>query len=137
MPIGCLCSQSDAVSVEGQAESDAFFKYLEETQDLLDKFRRNGDKRVRIAIIDSGIDTTHPYVNDLVQEAKGWERLRFHSFVDSVPPGQDRLGHGTHIAVTVMRIAKWAEICVATVVDAKGKVDHFSVAKVRELNSFL
>jgi hypothetical protein len=49
-----------------------------------------------------------------------------------VPDGEDHVGHGTHITVTVMRIAKWAEIYVATVVDAQGVVNIQSVAKVSD-----
>jgi hypothetical protein len=56
--------------------------------------------------------------------------------VDSVPSGEDRVGHGTHITATVMRIARWAEVYVATVVDDGGHVDPPSVAKVRNQDFF-
>ena len=55
------------------------------------------------------------------------------SFVDSVQRGEDPVSHGTHIAVTVMRIARWAMVYVASVVDIDGKPNAGSVAKVRGL----
>ncbi|KUJ21222.1 subtilisin-like protein [Mollisia scopiformis] len=128
MPTGELCSQSDA-AIDVQAHSDSFFEYLKNTDTLLDGYRRNADKRVKIAIIDSGVDTQHPHIIQLQAEAEGWRRLRTASFVSSVEEGQDYVGHGTHIVATVMRIAKWAEIYVATVVDAQGTVNVRSVAK--------
>jgi subtilisin family serine protease len=111
--------------------SDQFFKGLKQTEDILDKYRRNGDEKVKIAIIDSGVDTTHPHIVKLQNEAKGWKRITTLSFVDSVHNGEDFVGHGTHITSTMVRIAKWAEVYVATVVDAKGNINPQSVAKVK------
>lgn len=129
MPVGRLCAQSDALGDQGRVESDNFFQYLRKTEGLLDDYRRNADDRVKIAIIDSGIDLTHPQVGKLQVDTRGWQRVTSRSFVDGVPDGEDRVGHGTHISVTVMRIAKWSEVYVATVVDTQGNVNAQSVAK--------
>ena len=85
---------------------------------------------MKITIIDSGVDCRNTHVKKLQEEAKNWRRLTSRSFVDSVPSGQDLVGHGTHIAVTVMRVARWAEVYVATVVDEEGRILAPCVAKV-------
>lgn len=89
---------------------------------------------MKIAILDTGIDMTHPQVKEMQEEASEWKpnkaRVTSKSFIESIKDGEDHNGHGTHIAVTVMRIAKWAEVYVATVSDAQGEVNVKSTAKV-------
>lgn len=50
-------------------------------------------------------------------------RVVSESFVSSAVAGEDTNNHGTHVAVTLMCVAPWAEIYVASVVDPDGKVD--------------
>jgi hypothetical protein len=83
---------------------------------------------------------THSEVRRLKRE--NWPRVTYCDFTgenlkksdeviqDSVEDGVDLVGHGTHIAVTVMRIAKWAEIYVARVVDSEGNLNPQSIRRV-------
>jgi subtilisin family serine protease len=113
-------------------------EYLQVTNDILNDGRRYGDKKVKIAILDTGVDLTHPEVRKLLDEAREWrprrDRITSTSFIKSIGDGKDHNGHGTHIAVTVMRIAAWAEVYAATVADATGKVHNKSVVKASNLN---
>lgn len=71
---------------------------------------------VRIAILDTGIDQTHPDVDAGVEQIKGqynWTNEKFPSLVD------DYNGHGTFIASLFLEYAPDAEIYIAKISDGK------------------
>ncbi|PVH96496.1 subtilisin-like protein, partial [Periconia macrospinosa] len=86
---------------------------------------------VKIAIIDSGLDSTHPQVVKLQESSKKWKNRRFsyYSTISQSPADQDDCGHGTHGTVLLAKIAPNAEIhCIRTVA-ADGIVDSENVRK--------
>jgi thermitase len=69
-------------------------------------------KGVVVAVIDTGVDYTHPDLKDAVV-GKGF------SFVHNAPDGIDEQGHGTHVAGTIAATANNAEGVAGVAPEAK------------------
>jgi len=70
-------------------------------------------RRVRVCVIDTGLDMAHP----AVQAAKLEGRLKsVQSWKGST---MDEYGHGTHAAELILRVAPQADLYVAKVANAK------------------
>jgi hypothetical protein len=77
-------------------------------------------KKIRVAILDTGIDILHPFIQ------KRWANRGFkdsyHNFVserftDSIP--QDEDGHGTHCAGLVLRFAPQATLFIGRIANTR------------------
>lgn len=88
-----------------------------------------------VAVIDSGLDATHPDLADAVAGAKG--------FVDEEPGTDDRNGHGTHVAGIItgngaasggerVGVAPDAKLLIAKVADTYGGVFESQVIAAME-----
>ncbi|MFI5682179.1 S8 family peptidase [Streptomyces cellulosae] len=86
-------------------------------------------KGVKVAVLDTGVDTTHPDLASLVTESKDFS---------GTGSTDDRIGHGTHVAATVAGsgarsgglyrgVAPGAEILNAKVLDDSGEGSASSV----------
>jgi hypothetical protein len=74
--------------------------FTDRTQKLLKARRRQTDERIRIAVLDTGIDLDH------LRIAKSKAKiLGCCSWVTDNPSMGDICGHGTHIASVIMRMA--------------------------------
>ena len=107
--------------------ADAWFQRLEAyTQGLLAPHRKELMRRVKIAILDTGIDLSHP---DLKQQ---WEKRGKEVKSWTVEDGdKDTCGHGSHAAALLMRVAPEAQIYVARVVkDYKDTLEPENVSQV-------
>lgn len=114
-------------------EVDAWFYDLKtQVHALLEPLRKDRCKRVKIAILDSGLDLNHPEFLD--RQSKRIKRIRaVEDFVEKGGTGQDTCGHGTHCLGLLRQIAPEADIYVAKVVkDAEGKLDPDAIAKVSQ-----
>jgi subtilisin family serine protease len=71
-------------------------------------------KRVRIAILDSGLDTEHPFLDPSLE---GRRILKKQSFISGTASDdvQDKIGHGTHSLGLLLKVGPHAEICVARI----------------------
>jgi subtilisin family serine protease len=106
-------------------ESDKWMKRYEAFRDdLMDKVE-NPDKevgaRVKIAILDTGIDWEHPYIKGAEDQIK-----KSRNFVGD-RPGQDGkeqvkddAGHGTHTAALLLKTVPGADIYIARVTAKTG-----------------
>ena len=70
----------------------------------------NSRHRIRVAVLDTGVDTTHPNIRGEVVEYK--------SFVDD-DAAVDRTGHGTHIAGVILDLTTNVDLYVGKVIDSR------------------
>ena len=100
---------------------------------------KNDIDGVKVAIIDSGLDMTHPAVQKLQEE---WPedsynpRFTCRQFYDEKDDTQhlsstsDEIGHGTHLAVLLANLAPRCEVYVARVTGLNNVLLPSSVARV-------
>lgn len=72
---------------------------------------KDGYVRVKVAIIDTGIDASHPLLK--IFEENG--QIRCKSWIDGEPANTDDNGHGTHVAHSLLKVAPRAELYIAKV----------------------
>jgi subtilisin family serine protease len=97
------------------------------------------DRRVRIAILDSGVDIEHPFF----QHEDRKDRLKkenCRSFIgpSSVVGHEDEVGHGTHATGILLAVAPEADIYVARISQSEDleDVSESSVTKVWNVACF-
>lgn len=66
--------------------------------------------RLRIAILDTGIDMNHP-------EIFGDERIKAHKSWTGTSADEDTSGHGTHIASTILSLTKNVDVYIAKITE--------------------
>lgn len=114
----------------------SWFGRLENTQRLVAQGRKLGGHKIKIAILDTGIDIDHYQFH-----TRSWNDLSYglyrerikhcRSFVLGESADQDMLGHGTHSAALLLMLAPKAYIYVGKVVEDKTEhVDPEVVAEV-------
>jgi subtilisin family serine protease len=87
------------------------------------------EKRIKIAVLDTGIDFTHPLLKGYIDKGQFTESW---DFVEDCPTLKDTNGHGTHTAHLLLKAAPNASICVARVFQTTKAVSNTAalVAKV-------
>lgn len=112
--------------------ADRWFETFEmETMDLVKS--RSDTKRVKIAILDTGVDITHPYLAEKagsVIHSNSWPTNTASDFSDTK-------GHGTHVAGLILKLAPGAELYIAKVDDSSeaGSNQDIDSRKVAKVNS--
>lgn len=86
---------------------------------ILNRDRKDRQKPVRVAILDTGVDSRHPQIqkaldDKIIREARG--------FPVSFKPLRDGHGHGTHAASVLMRTAPHAVLYIARIADNEGNI---------------
>jgi hypothetical protein len=88
----------------GSAE-EWFYKLEMQVHSMIKRRRKRNDKRVRVAVLDTGIDQSHPRIIATLQkhdsriiECKDW--------LDSESGTADIVGHGTCVSELLLRVAK-------------------------------
>ncbi|KAH8667352.1 peptidase S8/S53 domain-containing protein [Tricladium varicosporioides] len=114
---------------ERSAETvDSWFQDLtRNTHALLKPLQRNRMKRVKIAILDTGIDRQHQAFLDEASKAR---IKKTEDFLDPSGKGHDVCGHGTHCLGLLRKVAPEADIYVARVMkDFRGNPDPKTIVK--------
>lgn len=74
---------------------------------------------MRVALLDSGVDASHPDIRKALND----KRIRdARGFPASLDPRGDRNGHGTHGASVFMRTAPHAVLYIARISDDDGNI---------------
>ncbi|KAI4244602.1 MAG: hypothetical protein L6R42_010413, partial [Xanthoria sp. 1 TBL-2021] len=131
--VGALSEEQNTKQSKWQAFSD-----MCDARDA--RSRKVKGPRVRIAILDTGIDLSHPHFDNspealsaLEQQQSGPRRHRVKeskSFVGGAAGDRDNVGHGTHCAALLLELAPNADIYVARVCEERTKkLDPDVVAK--------
>jgi len=124
-------SLSTIFLISSRAESaDKWFETLESVvHSEISKNRK--DKQVRIAILDTGVDTTHPEIQNAIarKQIVGFFPNSYDS-ESTLDPRADENGHGTHGTSVLIRTAPNANIYVARVADREGKLNYDRVVEV-------
>jgi hypothetical protein len=77
----------------------------EKVNPIVDKRRRAGDRAVKVAVIDTGIDTTHERVRYHL-ERHGSKIIDCQDWSASPHGADDHVGHGTAVCDVLLRTAK-------------------------------
>ena len=113
----------------------SWLKQFSRTQSLLAQGRKPHGRKVKIAILDTGIDLGHPDFGKLDPDHPEYgvprKRVkRWKSFANN-EGDKDVSGHGTHSAALLLKLAPKANLYVARVVeDQSNRVHPEAVAKV-------
>ena len=87
---------------------------------IIEENRKDDLEPVRIAILDTGVDATHPDLRDAIDTGKIETAQAFPASLD---PLADRNGHGTHGASVIMATAPNAVVLVGRIADDNGQLD--------------
>lgn len=106
-----------------------------ETQSLVAQGRKPNNSRVKIAILDTGVDLGHPYFHDTPKDhpqIHPKDRVReCKSFVHGASGDHDNVGHGTHCTALLLELAPNADVYVARVSEGgASNLDPEVVARV-------
>ncbi|KAL8924395.1 MAG: hypothetical protein Q9172_002697 [Xanthocarpia lactea] len=117
-----------------------WFDRFQQTQSLVAQSRKARGSRIRVAILDTGIDLGHAYFTsspdaagavDQQQSSPRRHRVKeCRSFVGEAPGDRDSVGHGTHCASLLLELSPNADIYVARVCEKeRNQLDPAVVAK--------
>ena len=98
--------------------------------------RTDDTEPVRIAILDTGVNSSHP---EIQKEVKPGGRIReCKGFPEAFDPVADKTGHGTHITSVLLQTAPHAALYIARVADDGGDLNHDDEYKATaEVNSLV
>ncbi|KAH6697366.1 hypothetical protein F5X68DRAFT_226745 [Plectosphaerella plurivora] len=121
---GRLDGQPDKLSP--QEATDKWFKKFQKLLSVFDMGRLPSDQRLKVAVLDTGLASSSL---DLSQDDHDRIRGRA-SFIDNDPVAdKDKVGHGTHIATTILRLTRNVDLFIAKVTNSD-RVLQKDVAKV-------
>lgn len=103
--------------------ADEWFYRLAYAYKIVGDNRKDNAKRIKIAILDSGIDGTHKDIKDDLENPKTKRSIRaWQAFPDHFNPLQDITGHGTHGASVLLKTAPHIALYVARITDNNGDI---------------
>jgi subtilisin family serine protease len=92
--------------------------------------------RVKIAVLDTGIDWSDSYIRGAKDRIEGWKNwTNDRRDQDAKQQVYDSSGHGTHVAALLLKTAPEAKIYVSRVADHNGMMT--SAENIAEVGPFL
>jgi hypothetical protein len=105
--------------------SDGWFRRLRRVVFPMLPTNPRTEDRVKIAILDSGIDLSEDYI------FLNPDRIKFRSFLRGDEGIEDLIGHGTHTAAVLLKVAPNADIFIARVTASGNLEDTACIERVR------
>ncbi|ETS84479.1 hypothetical protein PFICI_02504 [Pestalotiopsis fici W106-1] len=102
-------------------------KWFSNFQTLLVKYRllgRGRDERMKVAILDSGINVNHPDFSD-----EDRDRIKERTAFINSNADVDETGHGTHVAAIVLRLTKNVDLYIGKITDKPNVSQREEIAK--------
>ena len=84
--------------------------------------------RIKVAVLDTGLDMTHPTIKanqDRIKDVRSWLPL------SRTNVGGDLSGHGTHVTALLLDVAPDCDVYIAQIADLH-PISPDQIAKVRE-----
>lgn len=82
--------------------------------------------RVKVAILDTGLDVGHPSIQanvERIKDVKSWLST------NSATTGNDPCGHGTHVTSLLLDVAPDCDVYIAQISDDKSPLSAYHIAK--------
>ena len=102
------------MSISRSQTADDWFHILgSRVHEAVERRRRDDDRRVKVAILDTGVDGGHPmFFNQTLDDyhCKNWS--------STSRATDDEIGHGTHVAGLVVQVAPKVELYIGKVFDS-------------------
>ncbi|KAF3103811.1 hypothetical protein TWF706_004845 [Orbilia oligospora] len=117
--IGSLFDSQESIEAPATAGSaKLWFQKLNDlvVDPILSVRRRQADRLVKVAVLDTGIDIAHPMIIKAMEE-NGSKITKFQDWTQSPYSISDRVGHGTAVSEILLRVAK-VDLYVGKVSDA-------------------
>ncbi|KAF3287640.1 hypothetical protein TWF970_007351 [Orbilia oligospora] len=117
--IGSLFDSQESIEAPATAGSaKLWFQKLNDlvVDPILSVRRRQADRLVKVAVLDTGIDIAHPMITKAMGE-NGSKITKFQDWTQSPYSISDRVGHGTAVSEILLRVAK-VDLYVGKVTDA-------------------
>lgn len=119
--------------------ADAFLRDLKPFFQMISSLSRSFDftrppeqEKIRIAILDSGMDETDPKIRPAIKFGR-INALKNKNFVGKPEDLQDTHGHGTHVTRLLLEVAPAAEIYMGKICTGKMINDEF-MPKIAEVS---
>lgn len=107
---------------------DWFGRIAEINVQILDPLRKDRERRVKIAVLDSGVRMSNRKIQAFKERIKKRE-----DFVDTEGDASDAHGHGTYCVDLIHRVAPEADIYVGKIVNDSKGINADVAAKVSRL----
>jgi subtilisin family serine protease len=115
-------------------DADNWFAQLRVIHQVVDLNRSPDVNRVKVALLDTGIDCEHPDIKAAITKGNIDIKSRCVTFSATLDPKVDQNGHGTFCASILLKTAPEAALYIARVADDNGRFPanggYESVAKV-------
>jgi subtilisin family serine protease len=86
---------------------------------VVEENRKDNQKPVRVAVLDTGVDATHPEIRLALSNRR---IIAYMGFPESFDPLNDQNGHGTHGVSVLLKTAPLATIYLARTVDDADRI---------------
>ncbi|UKZ61209.1 uncharacterized protein TrAtP1_002477 [Trichoderma atroviride] len=111
---GRLFDATDSVDQEEIQKAKEWFRHFETIKHELPGRARLPDERIRIGVLDTGIDLDNSYISQTPDRVRCWPPEANH---------HDNDGHGTHVAYLLLELTRHADLRICKIADSRSIQD--------------